>query len=116
MTLTQIINASTETISNAEKIEKISAVVAKARAAYGNGEVVIPSPKVNTAEGVVDIKFLTEADKVALAGAEVATIRMRAIEAVEATDGAMLDKEIERLLAVNSTLVNLTAESDSEYI
>lgn len=116
LSLTQIINADEKTMDASAKIEAIAKVIAGARKQYGNSEVEIGSPEVTTTEGVVNIKFLSDADKVALAGREISSIRMKAIEAVKATDGAVLDKEIERLLAVNSTLVNLTVKSESAYI
>ena len=116
MTLTEIINADVKDISNDDKIVKLAKVIASARKAYGNGEVEIASPRVNTCDGTVDIKFLSAADKVALAGQEIRTIRAKAIQTTDVTDGAVLDKEVERLLAVNSTLVNLTAKSESAYI
>ena len=115
-TLTQIINADSKSMDAAAKLEAITTKVNKARKAYGNSEVVIATPTVHTCDGAVDIAYLSDADKVALAGQEIRGIRMQAIEATEATDGAVLDREIERLLAVNSTLVNLAASSDSAYI
>ena len=116
LNLTQIINADDKTMDAEAKIEAISAKVNRARKAYGNSDVVIATPVVNTCEGKVDLKFLSDSDKVALAGTSIRNIRMRAIEAVKATDGAVLDREIERLLAVDSVLVNLFVTSDSEYI
>ncbi len=116
LTLTQIINIDENAMDAAAKLVAISTIVDKARKAYGNTEVEIDTPRVNTCEGAVDLAFLSDADKVALAGQEIRTIRMRAIEATEATDGAVLDREIERLLSVNATLVNLAASSESAYI
>jgi len=116
LSLTQIINADEKTMDASAKLEAITGKVNKARKAYGNTDVEIDTPKVNTCEGRVDLQYLPDTDKVALAAQEIRMIRMRAIEAVEAIDGAVLDKEVERLLAVNATLVNLTATSDSEYI
>jgi len=116
MNLTQIINADVKAMDNDAKLVAISAKVDSARTAYGNEEVEITSPEVSTCEGVVGIEFLSSADKVALAGQEIACIRMKAIESVKCTEGRVLDREIERLLAVNSTLCNLAATSDSEYI
>jgi len=114
LTLTQIVN-DTE-MKSVEKLELIAAVVVKARKAYGNSEVEIECPEVNTCEGIVNIKFLSEDGKAALAGREITAIRMAAIEATTATEGAVLDREVERLIAVNPVLANLLAESESAYI
>lgn len=116
LNLTQIINADEKTMDASAKLTAISKKIEGARKAYGNTEAVIKTPQVTTCDGLVDIAYLSDSDKVALAGQEIRTIRMKAIEAVKATDGAVLDREIERLLAVNSVLVNLTATSDSDYI
>ena len=116
MTITEILNADVKEINNDAKVAKLAEIIAVARKAYGNTEAVIASPMVSTTEGRVDIKYLTSADKVALAAQEVRRIRTQAIETTNATDGTVLDREIERLLAVNSTLVNLTSKSESSYI
>jgi len=114
LTLTQIVND--EKMEASEKLEAINKKVKKARKAYGNEDVVIATPRVHTCDGLVDLKYLSDADKAALAAQEITSIRIRAIEATEATEGAVLTREIERLLATNSTLVNILAASDNEYI
>ena len=116
LTLTQIIAADAKTMDASAKIIAISKIVAAARKQYGNVEVEIANPTVHTCEGSLDMAYVSDSDKVTLAGREIQTIKTRAIEAVKATDGAVLDREIERLIAVNSVLVNLEVSSDSSYI
>jgi len=113
-TLTQIIND--DKTEAAAKLPAISRIVSKARKAYGNSDVEIDIPEINTCEGKTGLQYLTAEDKVAVAANEISAIRVCAIEATKATDGAVLDREIERLLAVNPVLVNLETESGSDYI
>lgn len=114
LTLTQILNQEKPVAS--EQLTAITAIINTARKAYGNADAEVATPKVNTTEGMVDLKYASAKDKVALVRREVSTIRAKAIETVEATEGAQLDKEIERLLSINPILVNLAAESESAYI
>ena len=115
-TLTQIINTPNKKLDSASKIEAITKKVNKARKQYGNTDVEIDAPKVQTCEGLVAMTYLSDADKVALAGKEVRNIRIQAIETTECTKGAVLDREVERLLSINPILTNLEASSNSDYI
>ena len=118
MTLTQILNRENKTAeSKAEALTAITAIITKARAAYGNTDVEVATPgSVNTCDGHMDMQYLTDGDKLALASNEIRKIRTKAIEITTCTTGAVLDKEIERLLAVNPILNSLQATSGSEYI
>lgn len=113
MNLTEIINSTT--MEPTEQLERIVEIIARARKAYGNDTVVIKTPTVGTVDGGMDLGLLSVEDKVALAKQEIRLTRMKAIEATKATDGAVIGKEWERLLAVNSTLVNLTETVDLGY-
>lgn len=99
-----------------DKVAKLTEIVNKARAAYGNEKAEITAPKIHTCDGMVDLRYVSADDKVAVAGNELRKIKTAAIEVVSATEGALLDKEIERLIAVNPVLANLAAASDSDYI
>lgn len=103
-------------MSASEKLTKVAEVVAKARKAYGNPDVKIKVPSVPSTEGQQELTYLSDADKVAVARTEVAKIKVAAIETTKCTKGAVLDRELERLISVNPVLVNLDVESGSEYI
>ena len=113
-TLTQLIND--KDMSTEDKLTKILSKVNTARKAYGNENSEIAVPEVNTCEGMVELTYLSNDDKVELAASEINSIRTTAIETTKYTEGSVLDREIERLLSVNPILVNLASESDSEYI
>lgn len=113
MTLTQILNSKKKA---AKKLEMVAEVVAKARKKYGNTDEEITSPEVNTTEGMTDLAYLTDADKVVMASKEINSIRVKAIESTKVTEGTVLDREIERLLAINPVLANLDSTSGSEYV
>lgn len=113
MTLTQILNSKKKV---AKKLEMVAEVVAKARKKYGNTDEEITSPEVNTTEGMTDLAYLTDADKVVMASKEINSIRVKAIESTKVTEGTVLDREIERLLAINPVLANLDSTSGSEYV
>ena len=113
MTLTQILNSKKKA---PKKLEMVAEVVAKARKKYGNTDEEITSPEVNTTEGMTDLAYLTDVDKVAMATKEINSIRVKAIESTKVTEGTILDREIERLLAINPVLTNLDSASGSEYV
>ena len=114
-TLTQILSEENKQTA-AEKVEAIASIVTKARKAYGNSEEEIDSVQVNTASGMIDMKYVTDADKVAVAGQVVGSIKREALETVQLTQGSKLDKEIERLIACHPVLANIAQSSDSEYL
>jgi hypothetical protein len=100
----------------AEKLKQLFNVVIKAREAYGNIETVLTSPIVNSTEGYVDMKYLSAEDKLALAQQQIRYITTEVIAITDTTEGTVFDREFERLLAVNSTLSNLTTTVDSKYL
>lgn len=114
MTLTQILN--NKELTAAEVVEKVAAIVAKARKAYGNTEAVITSPVVPTIDGLSDIKYLSDDDKVEVIRSCIAGIKQEAIERTNATEGSVLDVEVARLIALEPALVNITNTSDSAYL
>lgn len=112
-TLTSILNSKKKAHV---KLAAIIEVVARARKAYGNADIEIDPAEVNTTEGKTEIIYLTDADKVAAARREINTIRVKAIESTKVTEGVILDREIEKLIAVNPILTNLESTSGSDYI
>ena len=107
---------SNEDMKAADKLQSISEIIGKAREAYGNTEAKIAKPKVTTTEGEVDISILTVNDKLALAEREITQAAIKVSETCEDTAGSVFDKELERVLATNAILVNLTASTGSSYL
>ena len=114
MKLSQIF--ASEELSDGEKVTAIAGVVTKAREAYGNPEAKITVTGIHTTEGIKDLNLLSDESKVAVAASEVQVIIQRAVEVGKATEGAVLDREVERLIATNSILVNITDKIKSEYL
>jgi len=105
-----------EELSDALKIEKIAAIVDKARAAYGNCENEIDEPEINTVSGLQDLAMLCNESKLAVVESEISNIKTIAIEFTKAFQGAKLDKKIEELIAISPILTNIAKTVDSEYI
>jgi hypothetical protein len=114
MTFTEIF--SSEELSNKEKVAALADITNKARKSYGNAKETISIPTVNTAEGIRDIKYLNDEDKVAIAEVEFKNILNTAIASVDCQEGTVLDAEIERLVAINPVLVNILCRVESAYI
>lgn len=102
--------------SSEDKLQAIAEVVASARAAYGNQGTEIPSTSVNTTYGAVDFENLEDDSKVELIKGEVMRIKVIAVEAAKATPGTNVNKEIEKLIAVNSFLNNIVAKTKFDYL
>ena len=98
------------------KLESLTALVADVRKAYGNSDIAIDVPYVNTPEGMVSFKYLDAESKVAFAGQAVREATVEAVEICEETQGAVLDKEIEGYIATSPILCNLSATTGSKYI
>ena len=99
-----------------EKLKQLTTLVADIRKAYGNSDVEIDIPYVNTPDGMVSLTYLDDDSKVVLAGNQVRAASIEAIEICECTQGAVLDKEIEGLIATDPILCNLASTSGSKYI
>lgn len=99
-----------------EKLKQLAELVYDIREAYGNTDVTIDIPYVNTPDGMVSLTYLDADSKVAFAGQSVRAITIEAIEICEATQGAMLDKEIESLVATCPILCNLSSTTGSKYL
>ena len=98
------------------KLQDIINLVATIRKEYGNSDVEIDSPYVNTPEGMVSLKYLDDESKVIYAGHQVRSATVEAIEICESTQGAVLDKELESLIATDPILCNIATNSGSKYI
>jgi hypothetical protein len=98
------------------KLQDLINLVAGIRKEYGNSDVEIDVPYVNTPEGTVSFKYLDAESKVVYAGKAVRDATVEAVEICESTQGAVLDKEIESLIAVCPILCNLAVSTSSKYI
>ena len=105
-----------EDMKSAEKLTLVQDIVETARKMYGNEDVTINVPDVNTTAGMKSLKYLSDDSKVAVASTAFDTIVNIAIEAHTDTQGMMLDREIESLIACDPILVNLAATTGSTYL
>ena len=115
-TLTQVLATSNKKMKANEKLAAITKIVNKAKARYGNEDSEIGPVEVCTTEGATDMAYLSGADKLAIASRCINEIRINAIETTKQQEGAVLDSEIARLLAVSPVLSNLDTTSGSEFI
>ena len=102
-------------IEASEKLEAINKLVSKVRKRYGNEEVDITPTKVNTVEGQVPVSLLSKDEKVAVATQAIKNAVLQATTISENVEGAVFDSEFERIVSVDSVLVNLNLESGSKY-
>jgi hypothetical protein len=114
MKLSEILSNTEST--DAEKVSQINAVVAKARAAYGNENLEISEPEIYTLSGLQDLAMLSDESKVAIVELEIEKIKTQAVEFVKNTEGAVLDRKIEELIATSPLLANITAKVESSYL
>jgi hypothetical protein len=98
------------------QIEEVAGVVAAARQAYGNEDTVIEAPMVDTANGRMRFTHLEAASQVETLRGEVARIKAQAVEFVESTTGANLNKKVEELLAINAFFATVGEGTKFEYI
>ena len=114
MTITQIIEQ-TE-VESSVKLKEIAEVVSKARKKYGNEDFESESPMVATTEGYVRMSGLSSNDRLALAEKAILNIKTAALEAFEQNPAIVVNKEIEKAIATNDVLINLTKVIENDYI
>ena len=102
-------------VSAKDKLKAVKRLVAEVRATYGNEDVDIPSPKISTVNGNVDINLLTTDEKVAVAERELRRCISQASAVTENIEGSLFDRTFEQCIATNSVLVNLNKKSTSKY-
>ena len=112
-TITQILKSDA---SAEAKLQDLQKIITTARKAYGNTDAEVSVPEVNTADGVVKLTYLDDDSKLAIVERIIRQITICAVETVESTEGMVLDREIERLIATDPILCNLAATSGSAYI
>jgi hypothetical protein len=98
------------------KLTDLTALVADVRNTYGNSDIEIDVPYVNTPEGMVSFKYLDAESKVVYAGNAVRDATVEAVEICELTQGTVLDKELESIIATCPILCNLAVSTNSKYI
>jgi hypothetical protein len=98
------------------KLTDLTALVADIRNEYGNSDIEIDTPYVNTPEGIISFKYLDAESKVVYAGKAVRDATVEAVEICESTQGAVLDRELESLIATCPVLCNLAISTNSKYI
>jgi hypothetical protein len=104
-----------EETTSTEKLETVANFVKVVRERYGNADKEITPNKVYTSEGYVPISLLSNDEKVVVATQEIKEAIAMATAGTENTEGAIFDRVLEALIAVNPILVNLDMESDSAY-
>ena len=94
-------------LSDQDKLKQIINVVAENRESYGNTELDISMPDVCTVDGSLPLSTLGDESKLTIVEQEVAHLRIRAYEFVEATQGVVMDKYVEFLISTNPILTNI---------
>ena len=105
-----------EDMADNVKVQAIAKIVSDVRAKYGNEDKEIDTPEVSTVDGIVDMKYLSDESKLALADSEFTNIKLLAIEFCKSFDGAILDRKVEELLAISPIMANLLVSTESEYL
>ena len=114
MSLTKILS---EKDADAEdQLLRVADIVGQDRNTYGNADVDIEAPSVDTTEGRMSFVHLEAAGQVALLRKQVSLIKAAAVEFVETNPGASMDKKIEELLAINPYFANVGNGTKFAYI
>ena len=113
MTITEILKSEK---SATKKLEQLQEVVISARKEYGNAEVEVEVPTVNSADFVLSIKYLDAQSKIQLVERVVRLVTTEVVELCEENEALVFDKEVERQIASNPILCNLLASTNSKYI
>ena len=114
MSITKILGE--EKAEAEDQLSRVAEIVAAARDNYGNAQVEIAAPMVETVHGRMNFNHLEDKAKVELLKGEVQRIKAKAVEYAEQTEGANLNKKIEELIATNGYFVNVNAGTKFEYI
>jgi len=114
MSITKIL--AEKDVDSGEKLTNVAVIVSAARKAYGNEDAEVASPKVSTTNGSMSFIHLDDDSKVSLLQAEVARVKSQAVEYVEHTEGADLNRKIEELIAINGMFTNIDAGTKFAYI
>ena len=114
MSLTEILNK--KKTSAKSKLKDVAQVVAGARENYGNAKVKIACPSCNTAEGSMPFNMLDADSKVELLKDRLPGIKARAVEANTRDKAVVINREIEKQLAIDPYFANVGNGVKFEYI
>ena len=114
MSITQTLTD--EKMASGDKLQNVAEIVASARKNYGNTEIEIESPKIETTHGSMSFIHLEDDAKVHLLRNEVAAIKAAAVECAEQYPGVNIDKKIEELIATNPLFTNIAPGTEFAYI
>ena len=98
------------------KLTDLANLVKGIRKEYGNSDVEVEVPYVNTPDGMVELKYLDAESKVVLAGRQVKAATMEAVEECACNPACVFDREVERLVATDPIMCSLLASTGSKYI
>ena len=98
------------------KLERVAETVAKARDNYGNADVEIKPGMVNTTHGSMSFTHVDDETRVAVLQAEVGFIKAKAVEFVNQTPGASINKKVEELIAINPFFTNIVGAEKFDYL
>jgi len=99
-------------ISNEQKLDIVAKSVGRAREAYGNTDLEVKSVDVNTTEGMMDFKYLTDESKVYILYREAQSIRAEAVEYARNVQGVVLSKKVDEIVATNPLFCNIGSSVD----
>jgi len=114
MSLTALLT--NEESSSSKKLEEVQAVVASARKAYGNVDMSITCPDVNTVDGLMSFAHMSDDSKVSMLKAEVQRIKIHAIEFAKNTEGANINRKLCELVATSPMLTSIENTVEFDYI
>lgn len=98
-----------------DKIEAIKKVVEKAIKKYGEGDCPA-APKVHTCEGIQDIAFLSDKDKLAVITKEAKDIRQAVVCFAQTDPSINMESEFARAIALSPLMRNIGETSNSDFI
>jgi len=104
-----------EELSAKEKLKAVKKLVKEVRETYGNTDQEIPSVKIPTVNGNVDVSLLTNDEKLAVAEGELRRCISQATAVADNVEGAVFDRSFEFAVSTNPVLVNIGKQSTSRY-
>jgi len=114
MSITKVLND--PKISDSDKLTLVAEIVAGAKEAYGNSDVVITVEKVTTTHGSLPFSHLEDDSKVEILRNEALNMKANAIAFVEDNEGTVLNKKVQELLATNPFFANVSSGTEFEYL
>ncbi len=110
MTFTEIFRSDASTEA---KLQDVASLVLSIRIKYGNTDVEIDMPEVNTDLGIMKLSYLANEDKLELAKLCIKDAIIVAAEEVEANQGTLFDRVVEQIVATSPVLCNITISTGS---